>query len=300
MSQVKASPSAAPTQFSLHDQELHSSANRIMTRRASRSAQSQQHHPSVPLIVKTIADDENSVVPLDNDGSTAAAAETTTATTTTTVTAAAAAAADSDGGSHPRMATRSRSIDLNQSATSSAEESSSTTTPTPTSPSPNTAKQQQQQQQRRSTSTSTHHATTTSKTRAKKTRKRGVKASLSPTVASATSTKRGREERGSRRRNAKDTYNNTSSAGAAETTQLDAVKLQKLAELDELEKTVLDGTHAEYRERMAHAEKKRMHEMNNAKLRRDLEEADIRYTFDAFKKAAYDQFYVSLSTCPER
>ncbi|KAI7852152.1 hypothetical protein BDC45DRAFT_197713 [Circinella umbellata] len=65
----------------------------------------------------------------------------------------------------------------------------------------------------------------------------------------------------------------------------------RLAELDELEKTILDGTHEEYRERMAHAETKRLNEMKNAKLRRDLEEDDIRFTFEAFRKAAYDQFY---------
>ena len=65
--------------------------------------------------------------------------------------------------------------------------------------------------------------------------------------------------------------------------------------MDELEKTILDGTHDEYRERMAHAEKKRLTEMKNAKLMRDLEETDIRFTFEAFKKAAYDHFYVKYN-----
>ncbi|KAI8137483.1 hypothetical protein BJV82DRAFT_338844 [Fennellomyces sp. T-0311] len=111
-----------------------------------------------------------------------------------------------------------------------------------------------------------------------KTRKRNnIKDSLSPPAT----TKRRGEERGRRRAN-KET---------SETTQLDAAKLQKLAELDELEKTILNGTHVEYRERMAHAEKKRMNHVRIAKLRRELEEADIRYTFDAFQKAAYDQYY---------
>ncbi|KAG2220834.1 hypothetical protein INT45_004495 [Circinella minor] len=291
MSQVKASPTAAQTQFALQqqqqlDQEQFSNTtsgpvHRIMTRRASRSAQS---HSTIPIIVKTPAEPENNNNHAndnnininnnnedddnnnrnkeeDNDGD--ISMDPTTPIPTDNI--------------NSRMTTRSRSIDLNQSnnnityGASSAEESS------------NTSSTSQITKKRRT-------KTIKGKTKTKN-RKRGIKtSSLSPPITTATTTKRRNEEslRGSRRRNAKDNNNNNN---GAETTQLDAVKLKKLAELDELEKTILDGTHDEYRERMAHAETKRLNEMKNAKLRRDLEEADIRFTFEAFRKAAYDQFY---------
>lgn len=73
--------------------------------------------------------------------------------------------------------------------------------------------------------------------------------------------------------------------------------MNRLAELDELEQSILNGTHEEYQERMADAEKKRMDQRRIAEQRLHLEEADIRHTFDACKKAAYDQFHVSCPLC---
>lgn len=73
--------------------------------------------------------------------------------------------------------------------------------------------------------------------------------------------------------------------------------MNRLAELDELEQSILNGTHEEYQERMADAEKKRMDQRRIAEQRLHLEEADIRHTFDACKKAAYDQFHVSYVHC---
>ncbi|KAJ8662255.1 hypothetical protein O0I10_001948 [Lichtheimia ornata] len=220
MSQVKASPppqTQSPFSLSHSNQDLHST-HRIMTRRASRSAQSS----STPSTTKHDTIQENDITDSEPIG---------------------------------RMTTRSRSTDVNTQTSSSAEESSSTNNTT-TTPSSN--------------ATTKRHVRT----------KRVTKPSPSSSSSSPTNT--------SMRRRRAAANKDTKPAG-----MMNAIKQQRLAELDELEQSILNGTHEEYQERMADAEKKRMDQRRIAEQRRHLEEADIRHTFDACKKAAYDQFHQS-------
>ncbi|KAI7882417.1 hypothetical protein K492DRAFT_176317 [Lichtheimia hyalospora FSU 10163] len=158
-----------------------------------------------------------------------------------------------------RMTTRSRSTDVNTQTSSSAEESSSTTTTTITTTTPSS-----------SNATTKRHVRT----------KRVTKPSPSSSSSSPTNT--------SMRRRRAAANKDTKPTGI-----MNAIKQQRLAELDELEQSILNGTHEEYQERMADAEKKRMDQRRIAEQRRHLEEADIQHTFDACKKAAYDQFHQS-------
>ncbi|KAI9314513.1 hypothetical protein BX666DRAFT_463787 [Dichotomocladium elegans] len=181
-----------------------------------------------------------------------------------------------DSESAGRMTTRSRSADLNPQASnlSPAEESSSSNASGTTSST--------------TTATSPHHASNgTSSRRQNLTQyqqqsshgraKRVTKPSTSLPVR--------RRRGGGGGPNAKETK--------ATSGTMDALRQQKLAQLDELEKSILDGTHQEYRERMAHAEKKRMDQIRIAQVRRNLQEIDIRSAFDARTKAAHDNFHQS-------
>lgn len=68
---------------------------------------------------------------------------------------------------------------------------------------------------------------------------------------------------------------------------------KRLAELDDFEKSILDGSHPEYQEHMNKIQKKRQDRIAVAEGLYKYQVQNYQSAFEATKKAAFDRFYVS-------
>ncbi|KAF7724169.1 hypothetical protein EC973_001241 [Apophysomyces ossiformis] len=94
----------------------------------------------------------------------------------------------------------------------------------------------------------------------------------------------------------KTTQRMSKEAREAKKAEREVIVKERLAELDELEKAVKEGSHPEYHKLTQGIEEKRSRREKTLKTRMKLVENNIKNAVEAQKKAAYDQFHISTPT----